>query len=72
MRTFADRLRIAIEDHNRMTLAQFCERTGFSQSMLSQYLSGIYKPGLDAIVKIVEALPDTNIGWLLTGLSRDA
>lgn len=67
MSTFGQRLRIAIEQHQQITLTAFCERTGFSQSMLSHYLSGVYKPGLDSIVKMVEALPGTNIGWLLTG-----
>lgn len=67
MSTFGQRLRIAIEQHQQITLTQFCERTGFSQPTLSHYLSGVYKPGLDSIVKMVEALPGTNIGWLLTG-----
>jgi transcriptional regulator with XRE-family HTH domain len=72
MSTFGQRLRIAIEQHQQITLTTFCERTGFSQSMLSHYLAGLYKPGLDSIVKIVEALPGTNIGWLLTGKSTAA
>ena len=67
MTTFGQRLRIAIEQHQQITLTDFCGRTGFSQSMLSHYVSGIYKPGLDSLTTMIKALPETNIGWLITG-----
>lgn len=70
MNTFGQRLRVAIEQHQSLTTAQFCDRTGFALPMLANYLSGTYKPGLDSIVTIIEALPGTNIGWLLTGTPR--
>jgi predicted transcriptional regulator len=67
MRTFGERLRVAIEQHQRLTPAQFCDRSGFPLPLLSNYLNGTWKPGLESIVTIIEALPGTNIGWLLTG-----
>ena len=70
MITFGQRLRIAIEQHHEITLTDFCGRTGFSQSALSHYLSGIYKPGLDSLTTMINALPGTNVAWLITGEPR--
>jgi len=65
--SFGNRLRVAITQHHEISLSEFARRTGFSLPNLSHILTGQRKPGLDTLIVIINALPGTNIGWLITG-----
>jgi transcriptional regulator with XRE-family HTH domain len=64
---FGDRLRIAIEHHQCISLTQFAQNAGISPQNLSHYLSGQRKPGLDSLADMIKVLPGTNVTWLITG-----
>ena len=61
--SFKDRFRQALEARN-MKAVEVSEKTGISQSTLSQYLSGYSTPKPDRLGKIAEAL-DVDYTWLL-------
>lgn len=47
--------------------AEFAERVGESQATTSNWVSGSRGLGLDVVKKIIDAFPDVNGDWLLTG-----
>jgi transcriptional regulator with XRE-family HTH domain len=67
MTKFGDRLRIAIEQHQCISLTQFAQNAGISPQNLSHYLNGQRKPGLDSLAEMIKVLPGTNVCWLITG-----
>ncbi|MCD4737311.1 MAG: helix-turn-helix domain-containing protein [Bacteroidales bacterium] len=56
-----------ILDHNQLSSSGFAEKIGLQRSNVSHVLSGRNKPSLDFILKILNAFPEINPGWLLTG-----
>ena len=64
--TFGERLRIAIEQ-NEMSVADYSRRTEISLQNLSHLMSGQRTPRLWTLQTLVEALPATNLRWLITG-----
>jgi transcriptional regulator with XRE-family HTH domain len=65
-----DRVRIIIKANN-LTSAEFADRLGIKRSNLSHVLSGRNKPGIDFLSKIIEAYPNVNAAWLITGSQQN-
>ncbi len=64
-----DRVRVIIKANN-LTSAEFADRLGIKRSNLSHVLSGRNKPGIDFLSKIIEAYPNVNAAWLITGTQQ--
>lgn len=62
MGEFKDRLRFAMT-YRQTTATELAFRTGISQSRISQYRKGIYRPKSEAVKKIADALM-VNPDWL--------
>ena len=60
-----------IEEH-QLSNSQFADKLGIPRSGLSHVLSGRNKPSLDYVLKILEAFPDVDPQWLLSGKMVDA
>ncbi|WP_415580203.1 helix-turn-helix domain-containing protein [Flavobacterium longum] len=63
---FMERLR-KLMAHHTLSAAGFADKIGVQRSGVSHLMSGRNKPSLDFILKILEAFPDTDLYWLLTG-----
>lgn len=61
-----DRVRLIIKANN-LTSSEFADRIGIKRSNLSHVLSGRNKPGIEFLSKIIEAYPNVNASWLITG-----
>lgn len=59
----------AVMDEKNIKAAELSRRTGIDRSSISHYLSGDYKPKIDKIEKIAEAL-DVTVSYLV-GFSND-
>ena len=47
--------------------SQFADKIGVQRSSVSHVISGRNKPGFEFIKKVIEAFPDINADWLITG-----
>lgn len=65
-----DRIRTIMKSGNH-TASEFADRIGVKRSNLSHILSGRNKPSLDFLVKVIEAYPNVNASWLITGEARN-
>ena len=65
---FADKLTIAMTARN-VTAKELAQRTGISESRISQYKKGVYKPKTDAMTKLAVGL-NINPHWF-DGTSDD-
>lgn len=63
---FLERLHKLLSHHS-LSAAGFADKIGVQRSGMSHLVSGRNKPSLDFILKIMEAFPDTDLYWLLTG-----
>jgi len=52
---------------NRLNATSFADRIGVQRSNLSHILNGRNKPGYDFLLKVIEAFPNVNTHWLITG-----
>ena len=64
-----DRVRLIIKA-NSLSSSEFADRIGVKRSNLSHVLSGRNKPGTEFLAKIIDAFPNVNASWLLTGVQR--
>lgn len=64
--TFAERLRIAIEQ-NGFTPMSFAEHLGWSIQRLSLHISQDREPRLSTLQLFIKELPSVDIIWLVTG-----
>jgi hypothetical protein len=67
--TFAERLRIAIEQ-NGFTPMSFAEHLGWSIQRLSLHISQNREPRLSTLQLFIKELPGVDIVWLVTGSVR--
>jgi transcriptional regulator with XRE-family HTH domain len=65
-----DRVRVIMKANN-LSSAEFADRLGIKRSNLSHVLSGRNKPGIDFLSKIIEAYPNVNAAWLITGSQQN-
>lgn len=56
-------------DQLRLTPSEFADRIGVQRSSISHLVSGRNKPSIDFLEKILIAFPDTDIKWLITGIT---
>lgn len=61
-----DRLN-TILNHFRLSPSQLAAKIGVQRSGVSHILSGRNRPGLDFIIKLLQAFPQIDPDWLLTG-----
>ncbi len=54
-------------DDQQLSASAFADVLGVQRSSISHVLSGRNKPGLEFILKITDAFPDTDLYWLLKG-----
>lgn len=64
-----DRIRTIMKSGNH-TASEFADKIGVKRSNLSHILSGRNKPSLDFLVKVINAYPNVNAAWLITGEAR--
>nr|WP_286855795.1 helix-turn-helix transcriptional regulator [Proteiniphilum sp. UBA4988] len=64
---FIDRLKLFIKSKG-LGQTKFEERVGFSRGYISKVKTSI---GADKLSNIVEAFPDLNLDWLITGKGED-
>ena len=55
---------------NRLSASSFADRIGVQRSNVSHVLNGRNKPGYDFLLKVIQAFPNVNTHWLLTGDER--
>jgi transcriptional regulator with XRE-family HTH domain len=61
-----DRFKILLQKL-QLTASEFADRIGVQRSSVSHILSGRNKPSIDFLEKILQAFPDTDVNWLITG-----
>jgi len=54
----------------KISASQFADEIGVQRSSVSHVLSGRNNPSLDFITKIIQAYPEVNSDWLLTGIGN--
>lgn len=64
--SFEKRLQLIMAS-NRLNASSFADRIGVQRSNVSHILNGRNKPGYDFLLKVVQAFPNVNTHWLLTG-----
>jgi len=66
----ADRIKTIITVNN-LTSSSFADKVGVQRSGVSHILNGRNRPSMDFLLKVVEAFPRVDPGWLLTGKSPE-
>lgn len=61
-----ERIRTLLESR-QLTPTQFADLIGVARPIISHILSGRNKPSLDVVQRILAALPDLSMAWLLNG-----
>ena len=61
-----DRIRMLLEA-KQLTPTQFADAIGVARPVVSHVLSGRNKPSLDVVQRILGAMPDVSMPWLLNG-----
>lgn len=64
-----DRIRTIMKSGNH-SASEFADKIGVKRSNLSHVLSGRNKPSLDFLEKVINAYPNVNASWLITGETR--
>ncbi|MDB5234454.1 MAG: hypothetical protein JWR44_1447 [Hymenobacter sp.] len=61
-----ERIRMLLETR-RLTPTQFADAIGIARPIVSHILSGRNKPSLEVVQRILAAMPDLSMPWLLNG-----
>lgn len=64
----SDRIKTIITVNN-LTSSSFADKVGVQRSGVSHILNGRNRPSMDFLLKVLEAFPRVDAGWLLTGKS---
>lgn len=56
-----------IIEYYQLTPSDFADRVGIQRSGVSHLTSGRNKPSVDFIEKLINAFPEVNINWFVTG-----
>ena len=67
----ADRIKTIITVNN-LTSSSFADKVGVQRSGVSHILNGRNRPSMDFLLKVIEAFPRVDAGWLLTGKSPES
>ena len=65
-----DRIRLIMKSGN-LSASDFASKIDVKPSNLSHVLSGRNKPSLDFLEKVINAYPNVNASWLITGETRE-
>lgn len=65
-----DRIKTIITVNN-LTGSSFADKIGVQRSGVSHILNGRNRPSMDFLLKVLEAFPRVDGGWLLTGKSPE-
>ena len=63
---FIKRLEIILDYYN-LSASAFADKINVQRSSLSHLLSGLNKPSLDFIIKVIEVFPEVDLYWILNG-----
>ncbi len=58
---------LRVMQENKMSASKFADTIGVPRSGLSHVLKGRNKPSIDYVLKILDAFPQIDSGWLLLG-----
>src|SRR6476469_8536597 len=61
-----ERIRLLLET-KQLTPTQFADVIGTARPIVSHILSGRNKPSLEVVQRILAAMPDLSMAWLLNG-----
>lgn len=61
-----DRIKLIMKSGN-LSASDFADKIDVKRSNLSHILSGRNKPSLDFLEKVINAYPNVNAAWLVTG-----
>jgi transcriptional regulator with XRE-family HTH domain len=64
--SFGERLKKAMEMHC-MTQVEFAEKSGTRPMEINHWVSGRREPSIANLARLLKALPNTRIDWLITG-----
>ena len=64
--TMVNRIRLLLEARN-LSPTQFADAIGIARPIVSHILSGRNKPSLEVVQRILTAMPDLSMAWLLNG-----
>ena len=64
-----ERIRMLLETR-QLTPTQFADTIGVARPIVSHILSGRNKPSLEVVQRILAAMPDLSMPWLLNGTGR--
>lgn len=67
----ADRIKTIITVNN-LSSSSFADKVGVQRSGVSHILNGRNRPSMDFLLKVIEAFPRVDAGWLLTGKSPES
>lgn len=67
----AERIKTIITVNN-LTTSSFADKIGVQRSGVSHILNGRNHPSMDFLLKVVDAFPRVDAGWLLTGKSPES
>ena len=56
-------------DEKNLSATEFSEQVGSQRSALSRLFSGRNKPRVNLLLKVKKQFPDTDLEWLITGIS---
>lgn len=59
-------------DEKKLSATEFSEQVGIQRSSLSHLFSGRNKPSIDLLLKVKKQFPETDLEWLITGISFKA
>jgi len=65
-----DRVKLIMKSGN-LSASDFADKVDVKRSNLSHILSGRNKPSLDFLEKVINAYPNVNAAWLITGETRE-
>lgn len=66
MEMFGNRLRMAIKESGKSQV-DFASISGFSAQNINHFITGRREPTLGSLAKLLEAMPEVNARWLITG-----
>ncbi len=69
METFGKRLRHLIKNSEYKTIRGLAKKIGFSEVAISSIVNDRSKPSYDFILTCLDAFPDVDVSWLITGES---
>ncbi len=71
MKSFAERLKFLIKNSEYKKVKTFAEKTGLNHKSIYNLLGKESNPSYEVIIACLNAFPDVDVHWLLTGRKSD-